>query len=201
MNFITLGPSGSNHHYVLKRYLDHHGLSQDVQVELLLDFHEGAKRLAQGDADFMLQVAVHPHTATVMATYRKSMYVIDTFISESQAMAVVCQRNVTHPKTLALQPATQDYINAARFDKLINEISVASVAQGLIEGKFEAGITSASLALDMPDRFRVDELIGTVDDAWIVYGRKAVAHGEVISDRCGPAARIYASMRNGAKNA
>ncbi len=197
MRFITLGPIGSNHHFVLKRYLDHHGLSQFVHVNLILDFHEGAKLMADGEADFMLQVAVHPQTATVLATYRRSIFVIDTFISESQPMAVVCKRDVVHPKTLALQPATRDYVNATRFDNLINEVSVASVAQGLKDGRFEAGITSARLVDEMPERFRVEELIGTVDDAWIVYGRKAVANGEIIGDRLGPAAMIYENMRTG----
>lgn len=194
MRFITLGPVGSNHHFVLKRYLEHHGLSQHAHIDLLLDFHEGARRLAQGEADFMLQVAVHPETATVLATYRHSIFVVDTFISESQPMAVVCKRDVLNPKNLALQPATRDYVNASRFDKLINEVSVASVAQGLIDGTFEAGITSASLVEDMPDRFRIEELIGTVDDAWIIYGRKAVANGKIISDRSGPAAMIYENI-------
>lgn len=198
IRFVTLGPSGSNHQFVLNRYLEHHGLTQYAAVELVLDFHMGAKRMADGLADFMLQVAVHPQTATVIAAYRRTLFVIDTFISTSQDMAVVCKRDVNHPRSLALQPATRDYVDALRFDELIAEVSVASVAEGLVAGRYEAGITSARLAYDMPERFRIDEIIGTVDDAWIVYGKSSVTNGKLVGDRAGPAASMYASILNGA---
>lgn len=198
MRFVTLGPHGSNHEYVLKRYLRHHQLV--AQIDLVLDFHDGASRLIDNAADFMLQVAVHPQTATVLATYRHSIFVIDTFISGSQDMAVVCRRGIDKPRTLGLQPATRDYVDATRFESLVPAISVASVAQGLMEGKFDAGITSASLAEEMPDRFRIDEFIGTVDDAWIVYGRKPVSRGELVSCRTSPAAAVYAEMLDGASH-
>jgi hypothetical protein len=198
MRFVTLGPSGSNHQFVLTRYLSFHGISAQSQVGLFLDFHEGAQDLIDGRSDFMLQVAVHPETAAIVATYRRSLFVIDTFISGSQDMALICRRDVAHPRSLALQPATRDYVDTSRFQTLIPEVSVASIAQGLIDGRLEAGITSAHLALDMPDRFRIDDHIGTVDDAWIVYGRAPLTNGSLLADRKGPAASLYASMLSGA---
>lgn len=194
IRFATLGPSGSNHEFVLQRYLAFHGLSKRAQVELVLDFHEAAHRLISGQIDFMMQVAVHPQAAEVVATHRHGMYVVDAFVSGSREMAVVGRRDVAAPSHLALQPATTGYIDTARYTTLIDEVSTASVAQGLLEGRYEAGLTYAALASDHPDRFETIEMIGTVDDAWMVYGRHRLAGGLLVADVRSPAALAYAHM-------
>lgn len=199
IRFATLGPAGSNHEFVIRRYLDFHGLHNGAEVELVLDFQEGATRLIGGEIDFMLQVAVHPDAADVVARNRHAMFVVDAFVSGSRPMAVVCRRDVERPAHLALQPATTGYIDACRYGRLIDEVSTASVAAGLLDGRYQAGLTYAAVAEEHPTRFRVLEMIGTVDDAWMVYGRHRLSQGRLLADPLSPAARAYASMRRGTR--
>ena len=67
MRFITLGPRGSNHEYVLHRYLDFHGIRELATVDLALDFEQGARAVLDHRSDFLLQCAVHPATSATVA--------------------------------------------------------------------------------------------------------------------------------------
>ena len=68
-----------------------------------------------------------------------------------------------------------------------------TVAEGLLEGRFDRGITALSVADDHPGRFRVEEELGTVDDPWIVYGRERVSSGDVVVWPESPASQLYRS--------
>ena len=190
--FATLGPTGSNHEFVMHRYLAFHGLQDRAVVELILDFHDAARRLIAGEIDYLMQVAVHPDATTIVATYRHAMFVIDAFVSGSRNMAVVCRNDIAQPAHIALQPATLHYIDASRYGTVIPEVSMGTIAQGLIEGRYEAGLTVADLAEERPDRFRILESVGAVDDPWMVFGRKRVANGATMPCRDSPAARLFA---------
>jgi hypothetical protein len=195
LRFVTLGPAGSNHEFVTAAYLQHHGIADFSIVELVLTFEEAALKVLSGEADHIVQVVVHPSTAEIVARYRQQLFVIDAFVSPSKDMAVVTRVDVECPTSLALQPATKDYIDTGELE-LIPETSTASVAEGLLAGKYESGLTYSSLATDNPKRFRVDTPIGTVDDAWIVYGRERVTYGRLVSWKDSPAAqRFHASGR------
>lgn len=190
LRFLTLGPSGSNHEFVTARYIQHHGLEGRASMALVLSFDEAARMVIDGEADYIVQVAVHPSTADIVAKYRKQLFVIDAFVSSSKDMAVVTRVDVDTPRTLALQPATRDYVNTDGLT-LIPETSTASVANGLLSGKYESGLTYSSLATENPTRFRIDERIGTVDDPWIVYGRERLSDGQVVAWKESPAALTF----------
>jgi hypothetical protein len=190
LRFLTLGPSGSNHEFVTARYIQHHGLEGRASMALVLSFDEAARMVIDGEADYIVQVAVHPSTADIVAKYRKQLFVIDAFVSASKDMAVVTRVDVDLPRTLALQPATRDYVNTDGLT-LIPETSTASVANGLLSGKYESGLTYSSLATENPTRFRIDEQIGTVDDPWIVYGRERLSDGQVVAWKESPAAQAF----------
>jgi hypothetical protein len=185
IRFLTLGPSGSNHEFVTRRYLEFHGVAGVASIELVLDFDSAARAVIEGRADYIIQVAVHPSATETVAKYRKDLFVVDAFVSPSKDMAVVTRVDVDKPATLALQPATRDYINTEGL-KLIPETSTASVADGLLAGTYESGLTYTSLATDNPDRFRVDTPVGTVDDPWIVYGRERLSDGKVVTWKGSP---------------
>ncbi|KXU96454.1 hypothetical protein CR51_22925 [Caballeronia megalochromosomata] len=187
---MTLGPSGSNHEFVATRYLKFHGLEGVASLELILDFDAAARAVIQGDADYLLQVAVHPDTTDIVARYRKQLFVVDAFVSGSKDMAVVTRVDVAQPKSLALQPATSAYVDTSGLE-LIPETSTSSVAEGLLAGKYESGLTYSSLALDNPTRFRLDEVIGTVDDPWIIYGRERLSEGNIVTWTDSPVGRAY----------
>ena len=102
MKFITLGPAGSNHEFVTRRYLAFHGIGDRTSIDLAPDFAQGAAAVLAGHADFMVQCAVHPATMATVARFLQGLYVIDTFISPSRDLAIIQRRDVEHPRSLAV---------------------------------------------------------------------------------------------------
>ena len=190
--FATLGPAGSNHEYVTERYLALHGL-EDSEIRLVDDFATGLAMMSSGEVDFIVQVAVHPDATDTVARahFEHDIRVIDAFVSSSRPLAVLTRAEVERPTSLGLQPATAAYLNTCRWETQVPEVSIMTVAEGLLEGRFDSGITALSVADDHPGRFRVEEELGTVDDPWIVYGRERVSSGNVVAWPKGPAARLY----------
>ena len=190
--FATLGPAGSNHEYVTERYLALHGL-EDSEIRLVDDFAAGLAMMSSGEVDFIVQVAVHPDATDTVAKahFEHDIRGIDAFVSPSRPLAVLTRAEVERPTSLGLQPATAAYLNTCRWETQVPEVSIMTVAEGLLEGRFDSGITALSVADDHPGRFRVEEELGTVDDPWIVYGRERVSSGNVVAWPEGPAARLY----------
>ena len=190
--FATLGPAGSNHEYVTERYLALHGL-EDSEIRLVDDFATGLAMMSSGEVDFIVQVAVHPDATDTVARahFEHDIRVIDAFVSPSRPLAVLTRAEVVRPTSLGLRPATAAYLNTRRWETQVPEVSIMTVAEGLLEGRFDSGITALSVADDHPGRFRVEEELGTVDDPWIVYGRERVSSGNVVAWPEGPAARLY----------
>jgi hypothetical protein len=167
--FATLGPAGSNHEWVTKRYMEFHRL-RHASIELFSNFDDAFRAMFDGRVTHVIQVAVHSTVTSTVAKYRGRAFLIDAFISPSQPMGVLTRADRHEPLTLGLQIATRDYVDTSRWQRLISETSIATVAQGLLAGKYDSGITSLDLAAKHPGVFRIDEVIGTVDDAWLVYG-------------------------------
>ncbi|MBS75355.1 hypothetical protein [Variovorax sp.] len=194
MKFITLGPSGSNHEYVTRNYLAFHGIDRKAGVELAVDFEQGARAVLDGDADFLVQCAVHPATMATVAKYLEGLYVVDTFISPSQDLAIIRRKAAARSGTLAVMAPTLDYTDASRWDKIEYVATVAEVSRGLVEGKYDAGLGFVSVANAHADVLMVEEFIGTVDDAWIVYGRTKISGGQLLAWPDSPAAAIFHEM-------
>lgn len=194
MKFITLGPAGSNHEYVTRNYLDFHGITAKASVDLAVDFEQGAEAVLGGKADFLIQCVVHPATMATVAKYLEGLYVVDTFISPSQDLAIIQRKGAVQPGTLAVMEPTLDYTDATRWDKIEYVATVAEVSKGLVEGKYDAGLGFVSVARQHPDLLEIEEFIGTVDDAWIVYGRTKVSGGHLLAWRDSPAAAMYQEM-------
>lgn len=191
LQFVTLGPVGSNHQFVLERYLSFQGLAAGTSVQYIDDFAEGAARVLDGRADFMLQCAVHPATPATVARFRDGLYVVDTFISSSRDLAVLRDRRAGEPRTLALMAPTLGYVEPGRWGEIVPMPSVAAVAEGMRAGRIARGLTYASLADEQPGRFEVEAFIGSVDDAWIVYGRERAGGRGIVAWPGSPAAALY----------
>ena len=191
MKFITLGPSGSNHEFVAQRYLDFHGLNDRASLELVPDFEQGAAAVLSAHADFLIQCAVHPATVATVAKFFKGLFVIDTFISASQDLAILQRNDAVQPRTLAVMRPTLDYIDARRWERIKLVGTVAEVTSGLLSGKYAVGLGYAAAAQSHPEILHVTQFIGTVDDAWIVYGRARVSEGKLLAWRDSPAALLY----------
>lgn len=192
LTFSTLGQAGSNHHFVLQQYLAAHGIEEVSRIQLFDDFHAGARALIAGEADYLLQCAVHPAAAEITGTYRTGMAVVDAFISPSRPMALV---RATHSEEgagkVGVQPATQTYADLSAWPDVVHEPTVLAVQAGLSEGRYGAGIVFADFAQKHGDHFEVIEPIGTVCDAWIVYGREAVDQGRAVVWKDSPIARQF----------
>ncbi|MFY0610497.1 MAG: hypothetical protein JXQ99_03135 [Hyphomicrobiaceae bacterium] len=190
LTFGTLGPAGSNHEWVAKRYMDFHGLGR-CHLDMFPDFDQAFDALLCGAVDHIVQVAVHPSVTDTVARLRNRAHLIDTFLSPSQAMAVLTRTDVETSASLGLQMATRDYIDTTRWQTLIAEPTTIDVAQGLLAGKYDSGITLVRFAEAHPDKLIIDEAIGTVIDPWLVYGRQPVATESALIWPKSPAAKLY----------
>lgn len=193
--FGTLGPEGSNHDWVAKQYLAFHRL-RATMIKLFTDFDEAFDAMFNGRVDYVLQVAVHPSVTSTVAKYRGRAHLIDTFISPSQPMGILTRIEVERPSTLGLQMATRDYVDTSRWSTLVSEVSTVTVAEGLLAGQYDSGLTLLRIAAQYPDRLRVDEFIGTVNDAWLVYGLEPTCQGPVQAWPGSPAAALFQSTQN-----
>ena len=184
--FVTLGPAGTNHEFVTGKYLEYRGL-KNAQIKLIDDFLVGLAMINNGTADYMIQVAVHPECANVVATahFEYGIHVIDTFISPSKELGIVTRRDIKTPKTLALQSATIKYINVKKWEKLVYVNSIMHIPEGLLNGKYDSGLTTLEAAEKHKDQLRVDVQVGTVDDPWLVYGKCRVSNGNLVASSLG----------------
>lgn len=191
MRFITLGPAGSNHEFVTRRYLDFHGLRQRATLDLAPHFERCTEAVLHRDADFMVQCAVHPAAVSTVAKFFAGLHLVDTFISPSQDLAILQRIDAPQPISLAVMAPTLPYIDARGWQRIELVDTVAEVTRGLLEGRYAAGLGYASAAARHPECLQVTQFIGTVDDAWMVYGRTRVSAGGLTAWRDSPAAQLY----------
>lgn len=199
--FGTLGPAGSNHAWVARRYMTFHDHDR-ARLELFPDFEQAFDALLAGAIDLVIQVAVHPSVTNTVARLRGRAHLIDTFLSPSQPMAVLTRADVAKPSSLGLQMATRDYVDTSRWPTLIAEPTTISVADGLLAGKYDSGITLARFATAHPNVLVVDETIGTVVDPWLVFASQPVVTQDALIWPDSPAARLLkgAKRRNQGRN-
>lgn len=188
--FATLGPAGTNHELVTKRYLAFHGI--DARIELVTRFDDAIEGLKSGAVDFVIQCAVHTDTPRIMGENFRAIYVIDTFISPSKDLAILTRADVAEPKTIALiRPSTESYADLSPWPELVHDISIPIILGKMLEGVYDSGLVYLEYAEQYPGRFRVDRVIGSPDDAWIVYGRERTYRDGVLAWRDSPAAALY----------
>ena len=190
LTFATLGPKGSNHDWIAQRYLTVQGLDY-AGLELFADFPAAIDAMLAGDVHHVIQVAVHGSVADIVARYRGRAHIIDTFISPSQPMAVLTRLGVDKPTSLGLQMATREYIDTSRWQTLVGEPSTVDVAHGLLEDKYDSGLTLSKFAAQYPEYFRIEETIGTVVDPWLVYGAVPTCTDNLLVWPDSPAANLF----------
>jgi len=184
----TLGPAGSNHELVVRRYLRFLGVA-DARIELTPDFAGAADLLLRERVDCVVQCAAHPAVADTIGANRGWLFVVDTFIAPGRPLGILTRSEIESPVSIAFHPATRSYADLGRWRQHVEEQSTVAVAQGLLAGKYDSGITTLETAHANPDRLRVDETLGAVDDAWLVYARRRVCEHGMVAWRYGPGAR------------
>ena len=172
--FATLGPSGTNHEFVARKYIEFHELN-DATLRLSDTATAGAEAVRDGVADYFILCAVHPDTPNIVGRFFREVFIVDTFISPSLPLAVLTRADVSKPRSIGvLHPATTQYIDTSKWDLVVKITtgSLHTVADGLLKDQYDSGLVYLNYAHRYPHQLRVDQEIGSPDDAWLVLGRK-----------------------------
>jgi hypothetical protein len=179
VTLVTLGPTGTCHERAAIEYMAFQGV-EDFEIEFIGDFFDGLERIRGKDNTFLIQCSAHPKVHEVTERYWAEVFVVDTFIYPTKALAVLSRCEVEQPRTLGLVPATAGYIDPADWEGIVDVQSKPIVAAELLAGRYEAGLTHLEHLVAHPDELRLVEEIGEIDTTWVVYGTEKRFKGEVI---------------------
>jgi len=186
---VTLGPEGTCHERAVQRYLAFQGID-DFRIDFIGDFVDGLERIRSREDAFLIQCSAHPKVHEVTERYWREVFVVDTFIYPTKALAVLGRREVEKPRSLGLVPATAGYITPDDWESIIDVQSKPIVAKELLEGRYDAGLTHLEHLEQHRDVLRLELEIGEIDTTWIVYGTRKRFQGEVIGI---PSGEIFAA--------
>lgn len=180
--FVTLGPSGTCHENAVRHFLAFQGLA-DATIAFAPDFLSGAEIVRDTPNAFLVQSSAHPDVHLVTERFRHQLYVVDSFLFPAREMALIARRDVERPRTLAVVGAARGYVDLSAFDEVIDVPANPLVWRGLLEGRYDAGVTIHDFVAGHEDRFRVVERFGIVDTSWVVFGRERRGDGTVVAQR------------------
>jgi hypothetical protein len=179
VTLVTLGPTGTCHERAAIEYMAFQAVT-DFEIEFIDDFFDGLEAIREKQNAFLVQCSAHPLVHKVTERYRSEVFVVDTFIYPTKALAVLRLREVEEPRTLGLVPATAGYVDLSAWDEVIDVQSKPIVAEELLAGRYEAGLTHLEHLAAHPDELALVEEIGEVDTTWVVYGTKKRYEGDLI---------------------
>lgn len=179
IRIVTLGPTGTCHERAVRRYLDFQGV-EDFEIEFIGDFMDGLERIRGQENAFLVQCSAHPKVHEVTEHYWNEIFVVDTFIYPTKALAVLARREIERPRSLGLVPATAGYLNRDDWEEIVDVQSKPIVAEELLAGRYDAGLTHLEHLEKHPNELRLDLEIGEIDTTWVVYGTEKRFQGEVI---------------------
>src|SRR5258708_3637282 len=130
---VTLGPTGTCHERAARAYMDFQGV-EDYEVEFIEDFFDGLELIRGQEDAFLVQCSAHPLVHKVTERYWDEVFVVDTFIYPTKALAVLARREVERPRSLGLVPATAGYIDEGDWGEIVDVVSKPIVARELLEG-------------------------------------------------------------------
>jgi len=176
---ITLGPEGTCHERAVKRYLEFQGV-EDYGMVLITDFFKGLEILRQTPNGFLVQCSAHPKVHEITEKYWTEIFVVDTFIYPTKHLVLLSRRDVEKPRSLGIVPATKGYVDLSQWEEVIDVPSKPIVAEELLEGRYDSGLTHMEHVEDHADELRLDLDIGEIDTTWVIYGHEKRFKGEVI---------------------
>lgn len=179
LTMVTLGPEGTCHERAVRRYMEFQGINK-FRLDFIGEFLDGLEQIRGRDDAFLIQCSAHPKVHEVTERYWDEIFVVDTFIYPTKALAVLSRRDVERPKSLGLVPATAGYIDRDKWESIIDVQSKPIVAEELLEGRYDAGLTHLEHLDAHRSELRLDLEIGEIDTTWVVYGTAKRFRGEVI---------------------
>lgn len=189
VRLVTLGPEGTCHERAVRRYMAFQGI-EDFEIEFIGDFLVGLDRIRGDRNAFLVQCSAHPKVHEVTERYWSEVFVVDTFIYPTKALAVLTRREIEHPRSLGLVPATAGYIDPSDWEQIVDVQSKPIVAEELLKGHYDSGLTHLEHLAPHENELRLDLEIGEIDTTWLVYGTRKRLRGEVIGI---PSRGLYAN--------
>jgi hypothetical protein len=187
ITLVTLGPEGTCHERATRRYMEFQGI-EGYEIELTTDLFAGLEAVRERPGTFLVQCSAHPKVHEITEKYWTEVFVVDTFIYPTKALAVLSRREVGRPRSLGIVPATMGYIDLDEWEEVIPQISKPIIGAALLRGEYDAGLTHLEHLEQHPDELRLELEIGEIDTTWVVYGRRKRFRGEVIGI---PSAEIF----------
>lgn len=189
IRLVTLGPEGTCHERAVREYMAFQGI-ESFEIEFIGDFLDGLEQIRGDRNAFLIQCSAHPKVHEVTERHWREVFVVDTFIYPTKALAVLTRRDVERPRSLGLVPATAGYIDRGDWEEIIDVQSKPIVAEELLAGRYDSGLTHLEHLEQHPDELRLDLEIGEIDTTWVVYGTSKRFNGEVIGI---PSREIFSS--------
>ena len=190
IELVTLGPTGTCHERAVIAYMGFQGV-EDFEISFIGDFFDGLEKIRGRENAFLIQCSAHPLVHKITERYWDEVFVVDTFIYPTKALAVLARREVERPRTLGLVPATSGYIDAGDWEEIIDVQSKPIVAEELLAGRYEAGLTHFEHLEKHPRELRLELEIGEIDTTWVVYGNRKRFKGDVIGI---PSPEVFRTM-------
>jgi len=187
ITFVTLGPTGTCHERAVQEYAGFQGID-DYEIELITDFFVGLEMIRGRSDTFLVQCSAHPKVHEITEKYWTEVFVVDTFIYPTKHLVLLSRREVEHPRSLGIVPATKGYVDLSQWEEIIDVASKPIVATELLEGRYDSGLTHMEHVEEHADELRLDLDIGEIDTTWVVYGTNKRFQGEVIGI---PSAELY----------
>jgi len=187
VTLITLGPQGTCHERATREYLAFQGV-EDYEIVLTTDLFAGLETVRETPGAFLVQCSAHPQVHEITEKHWTEVFVVDTFIYPTKHLVLLSRREVEKPRSLGIVPATKGYIDLSRWEEVIDVASKPIVAEGLLRGEYDSGLTHMEHVEEHADELRLDLDIGEIDTTWVVYGREKRFRGEVIGI---PSAEIF----------
>ena len=176
---VTLGPQGTCHERAVQNYMRFQGV-EDYGIELITDFFVGLEMVRETSNSFLVQCSAHPKVHEITEKYWTEIFVVDTFIYPTKHLVLLSRRDVEKPRSLGIVPATKGYVDLSQWEEVIDVPSKPIVAEELLEGRYDSGLTHMEHVEDHADELRLDLDIGEIDTTWVVYGREKRFRGDVI---------------------
>ena len=86
------------------------------------------------------------------------------------------------PRRFGLFAPTRDYVDTSRWPEVVigTEGAIVQVWHRLLAKEYDAARVHLEYVDQYPDEVVVDELIGSPDDAWLVFGRIRASKGGLV---------------------
>lgn len=179
VTIVTLGPEGTCHERAVQNYMRFQGI-ENYEIELITDFFVGLEMVREAPNSFLVQCSAHPKVHEITEKYWTEIFVVDTFIYPTKHLVLLSRREVEKPRSLGIVPATKGYVDLSQWEEIVDVPSKPIVAEGLLRGEYDSGLTHMEHVEEHADELRLDLDIGEIDTTWVVYGHEKRFEGEVI---------------------